>query len=286
MRNIADWGILEYGSVLIVILYVIKGMVQGKNRSMAAFIMFPLSVFAFFFVPLYCGNHYLVPEHFMGLIKLVFLSFIFVLFLKWFLLFFVGIFLKRKTQGEPFVSRLQGGVICAGEALMLLLCCLWGLDYLDVLFEKKWDKFYRELYQNPVYQKTSSFNFIYDIPGAKSFKIFLSALSVPQSVDKLIERPVFDKWLANPVIKKIQMDRDFQALLERNKLSALWKHPLAREFLCNREIYSILTGDEFISECRDVLPPAILKMIEERGGFFSGLNWKSAAAAKKKQPLL
>jgi len=53
------------------------------------------------------------------------------------------------------------------------------------------------------------------------------------------------------------------------------------EFLTSREIYFLLTGDEFISECRSVLPPAILKMIEERGGFLSGLNWKSSPIDKK-----
>lgn len=275
MMNPSYWGVIEYSVIVLLLMYFIRGMFRPTSKSVLSLILFPITMMAYVLVPVYMGYHVFLLENFLGLFKLLFVSFVLVTLTRWIVYFIFGRILTLHFHEKGFtriIKRFPGALISCVEGLLLIICIFWYLDYLDSMFSKKYPEFYQNICRNVIYNKVNAVNPIYDLEGAKSFKCVLTTLSSPSVMEKFVESEVFRKFDNLPVIRNILSDTDFQKVIKENHFKDLLMNPLTFQLLKSSDLFMLVTSNEFIQGCRSALTPMQVKLIDEREGLFADMT--------------
>lgn len=275
MVSLQYWGKYEYFLLLILLIYFLRGFTRPNTKSFLALILFPLTAIGYVVVPIFLGYKVFLLENFLGVIKLLFISFLLVTLGKWIIYFVFGAILTRNSQDfilTLLFKRFPGACLSLLEGFLFVTCLFWGLDYMDILLEKKAPDLYQSVYRMPIYGKINTINPIYDIRGTKDFKVVVTVLGKPELMDRLANQNVFRRFENLPIIRKVLADSEFQDIVKNNRIPSLLMNSLTYQFLKNEDIFYLVTSDEFINACRTCLNPGQLKEIEERAGLFSDIN--------------
>lgn len=278
MASFSEGDIVLYFYCTVILFYCLKGLLSTVQKSVLSLILYPVFICAYFIICFTIGLQYIQPQSFMGVFKLIGLSF-FIVFVSKFVIFLIlSPFTKAKKNkdqkmGPGAIGRKMTSAFISGlEGLCVCVTLIWIVDYTDHFIEKNNMQLSQKIYQDRLYQIISPFNPIYDLKGAKRFKIIGSALTSEISQEKLLKTRIYRRFTEIPLIRRLLSDTDFQQSLEQGKLNNFLKSRELVSFLSDHEVFELLTSEEFYSACKKSLTPYSLKLIESRKGLLADLQ--------------
>jgi hypothetical protein len=235
--------------------YAVRGLFRSPVKSFFSFLLLPVALIAYLWVPIFVCESGLFPKNLLMLIGIVAVSFIGVSLGKWLLFLFLTFFFRgAPSSGFQFWPRFLGILCTLLEGIFIVMVAFWILDFFDFLSGKKSEKLYEFFTNSQVYSRVTEKNPLYRISAVRKIKYVLKAHTIPESLEKIVSTPVFIKLMETEVIRKIRDDQALQIMIEKKQWFPLLKNQNMYDFMKSKEIFSILTSNDFTETCRLALP--------------------------------
>jgi len=275
ISGLSNWSYIEYLIAFILLLYFMRGCFRKTVKSIVSLILFPLAITGYIICTRILARSFLIPESISGITKVFLLSFLIVAAGRFLLYLLIPAFFKKEYNStiKEIVARIPGIIASILEGVLFLVFIFWSADYFDNIIEQQYPEFSKNIYSNQLVNKVNILNPLYDIKGAKDFKIVFTALTLPGSSEKLFKHRIYKEFLEIPVVKKLINDQSLQKIIQDKSLIKLATNNLMREFLQDPSVFKFICSSDLIKACRSIIPKYHLKDIEERKGIFSDIHF-------------
>jgi len=271
----SSWSYVEYLILFVFILYFIRGCFRRTVKSVVSLILFPLAIFGYIICTRILAESFIIPDSLSGIIKVFSISFLIVAAGRILLYLLIPAFFKKEYDSviKEVFARIPGIGASVLEGVLFLCFIFWSVDYFDNIIEQQYPELSKNIYSNQLMSKVNILNPLYDIKGAKEFKIVFTALTLSGAAEKLFKHRIYKEFLDIPVVKKLINDQAVQKIVKDKSLIKLVRHNLIKEFIHDPAVFKFVCSSDFIKACRSVIPRYHLKDIEDRKGIFSDIHF-------------